>query len=97
MRPERQVYGTFDCSTYRRYGKSRCISHYVTYEQLTLAVIRSLNKLISIANKGEEKLNNYILKNNSLSLDITTLLNNTNEKEHRINEIDIFIKKLYEN
>lgn len=97
VRPGRQVYGTFDCSTYRRYGKSRCISHYVTYEQLTLAVITSINKIISIAQKGEGKLDNYILKKNSPSLQTTTLKNCTKEKEQRIDEIDVFIKKLYEN
>lgn len=96
IRPERKEARTYECSTYRRYGKIRCNSHYLTYEWLEKFLLEKLNFLINLAKQGEDFLRKEINKQK----DTDSLLNDLGivleEKETRLHEIDRLIQALYE-
>lgn len=96
IRPGRKEARTYDCSTYRRYGKIRCNSHYITYEWLENSLLEKLNFHIDLVKKGE----NFLLKEINKQNDTDSLLNNLGivieEKETRIHNIDKLIQALYE-
>jgi len=97
IRPGRKEARTYECSTYRRYGKIRCNSHYITSEWLEKSLLEKLNIFINLAKQGE----NFLLKGINKQKDTDSLLNDLGmvieEKETRLHEIDKLIQALYEN
>ncbi len=97
IRPDRNTYGTFDCSTFRRYGKARCGSHYITYEHLYSAVFQSINLLIKNVKGNKNWLTKHLDSRNDATGQLGFLETEVHEKNSRIQTIDDIIKKLYEN
>jgi len=97
IRPGRKEARTYECSTYRRYGKIRCNSHYITYEWLEKSLLEKLNFLIDLTKLGE----NILLKEINKQRDSDSIFNDLGidieEKESRLHEIDKLIQVLYEN
>ncbi|WP_079560783.1 zinc ribbon domain-containing protein [Acholeplasma oculi] len=58
----RNSFGTFACSTYRKFGKKYCTMHYITYENLYQAVLNDINKHLVQANLNEQELLSIIMK-----------------------------------
>lgn len=97
IRPSRRNYATLDCSTYRRYGKSRCGSHYVTYEQLEIVILQKINRLISLAKSGIEAFRDAYPHQTDFSDRLDEMSRQICDQENRIQEIDKITKALYEN
>jgi site-specific DNA recombinase len=96
MRNDRKVYGSFSCGTYRRYGKERCSSHYITYDYLVENIRLSINKIIKHSKQNETEFKINILNNSSLLTRKEKLENNLNRNQDRIKVINILVKKLFE-
>jgi len=97
IRPGRINSRTFDCSTYRRYGKIRCSSHYITFEKLQNSILGKLNSLIGLASQGFSAFCMNVQSHERFrgqSEDIQRLIK---ENETRLLEIDKLVKALYEN
>lgn len=97
IRPGRRNCATFDCSTYRRYGKSRCNSHYVTYEYLEKVVLQKINQLISLAKSGIAAFRDAFPHQTDFTDRLKQISQNTSGNEERMREIDQITKALYEN
>jgi site-specific DNA recombinase len=96
IRPNRRCYGTFDCSTYRRYGTTRCCSHYVTYEQLENFVLQRLNQLIVLSKNGMNEVLDFVQYQTNFLNRLDDLSEGVINQEKRIHEIDQITKALYE-
>ncbi len=98
VRNERSATGSYACNTYRRYGKEYCSMHYVTYENLCDVVLKDIQKHIKKANINQDEILEQLVK--------TTEFKNKREleksekevlkNEKRIVELDLYIKRLYE-
>lgn len=96
IRNDRTVYGGLSCSTYRRYGKTRCTSHYITYDYLVDYIKEKINKTINLTNLGEKRFYTKMIKTTSLSQKKTNLEKSLESYTSRMKAIDVLIKKLFE-
>jgi len=96
VREDRNTYGTLECSTYRKYGKRRCLSHYITYESLALQITENLNQLLLVLNNKRNNLLNYIKHQQQFEHKINTNKSKISNTQDRIVEIDKLLKKTYE-
>ena len=95
---EKNGYGQYACGTYRLYGKSHCSMHYISYMALYDLVLKDIRKHAESANIDAEKLLNQIAE--------TTEIKNKKDKaqferelakaEKRVEELNVIIKRLYE-
>ena len=97
IRPNRNGHGTFDCSTYRRYGKTRCYSHYVTYEKLANTVLQRINQLITSSKSGTDEVFSIVQCQTNYLDRLDQISETMSDQEKRIQEIDRITKALYEN
>ena len=91
-------YGSFSCSLYRVKGKEYCTIHYISYNDLYNIVFSEIQRHIKTLKKSETKLYNAALsfnksKKNRETKAFTEQLSKYNK---RISELDIIIKRLYE-
>jgi hypothetical protein len=96
IRNDRTVYGSLSCSTYRRYGKERCSSHYITYDYLVEHITSRVNKLIELSKIGEKRLTQKIIKKTSLVKGKEFLENELQKLLIRQEDITILVKKIFE-
>ncbi len=96
IREDRNVYGSFACSTYRKYGKSRCSSHYITYDYLVSHIIYRINTLIELSKLGKDKFFNHIISNSSLNVNLSELEELKLINKRRLLEINKLIKTVFE-
>jgi len=96
IRNNRSVYGSLSCSTYRRYGKERCSSHYITYDYLVEHIKSGINKLIELAKHGEKNLTSNVIKKISLIKSKESLENKLQKLSIRQKDITILVKKMFE-
>jgi DNA invertase Pin-like site-specific DNA recombinase len=96
IRDDRNVYGSLSCSTYRRYGKERCSSHYITYNYLVEFIKQSINKLIDLSKLGEAKFTSKVVKTTSLKKTKESLEIDLTSYHERLNDITVLVKKMFE-
>ncbi len=96
IRNDRNVYGSLSCSTYRRYGKERCSSHYITYDYLVEYIKLRINKLIGLSKLGEKRFTDKIIKKTSLIKSKDLLDNNLQRLLNRQEDITMLVKKMFE-
>lgn len=96
IRNNRTVYGSLSCSTYRRYGKERCTSHYIIYDYLVEHIKSRINKLIELAKHGEKTFTSKVIKNTSLIKSKESLENQQQKLISRQKEITLLVKKMFE-
>ncbi len=96
IRNDRNVYGSFSCSTYRRHGKERCTSHYITYDYLIDYVKTSINDIITFAKSGEKGFSTKIIKKTSLLKNKQSLDFELKSNLERLVDINNHLKKLFE-
>lgn len=96
VRNDRNVYGSLSCSTYRRYGKERCTSHYITYDYLVELIKSRINKLIELAKQGEKTFNSKVIKNTSLIKNKESLEKQYQKLLSRQKDITVLVKKMFE-
>lgn len=94
----RNGYGYYACSTFRRYGKSYCSAHYITYENLYDGVLKDIKKQIHHAKLNEEELLNQIQDKESLNTkyEVEKCKKEIIWSKKRIETLDVIIKQLYE-
>ncbi|PAT00932.1 hypothetical protein CI105_09270, partial [Candidatus Izimaplasma bacterium ZiA1] len=95
-RNDRTVYGSLSCSTYRRYGKERCSSHYITYDYLIEHVTTKIYKLIELSKLGEKRFTQKIIEKTSLIKSKELICNNLQRLLRRQEDITILVKKMFE-
>lgn len=96
IRNNRTVYGSLSCSTYRRYGKERCTSHYITYDFLVAYIKSQINKLIELSKQGEKAFTSRVIKNTSLIKSKESLENQQQKLLSRQKDITVLVKKMFE-
>ncbi len=95
IRPERNNYKSFACSTYRRYT-TRCTSHYIAYDYLRELVLNKINEMIKLSKLGRTRFVTAIKKRRSINKRIKDIENRILFENNRLSEIDILIKRLFE-
>ncbi len=96
IRNDRNVYGSLSCSTYRRYGKERCSSHYITYDYLIEYIKTRINKLIDLSKLGEKQFTDKIIKRTALIKSKEFLEGELQKLLRRQENITILVKKMFE-
>lgn len=96
IRPDRKDTRTFDCSTYRRYGRIRCTSHYISYEQLAYSILEKLNPLIYLSKQGANAFIESIHSQERTAGLVEGIHHEITNKDNRLFDIDKLIKALYE-
>lgn len=94
----RKSFGAYACSTYRRFGKGYCTTHYISYEKLYSIVLEDINKHLKQANLSEASILKHMLESNQVKQqkDLNKHQKNISKFQKRIEEINILIKKIYE-
>jgi DNA invertase Pin-like site-specific DNA recombinase len=96
IRNDRNVYGSLSCSTYRRYGKERCSSHYITYDYLVECIKTGINKLLELSKLGEKRFTDKIIKRTSLISSKELLESELQKLKARQDDITVLVKKMFE-
>jgi hypothetical protein len=96
IRNDRTIYGSLSCSTYRRYGRERCTSHYITYNYLVEHIRLRINKIIELSNLSEKEFRNKIIRSISLLKTKEKLEKNLITNQDRVKEINVLVKKMFE-
>jgi DNA invertase Pin-like site-specific DNA recombinase len=96
MRNDRTVYGSLSCSTYRRYGKEKCSSHYITYDYLVEHITIRINELIELSKLGEKRFTDKIIRKTSLIKSKELLGSELRKLLKRQEDITILVKKMFE-
>src|SRR5690554_4394867 len=65
-REDRNSFGSYSCSTYRKFGKTYCSMHYITYENLYKVILDDINKHLKQAKLSEETLLKQVMKHYTL-------------------------------
>lgn len=91
-------YGSFSCSLYRVKGKEYCTIHYIGYNDLYDIVFSEIQRHIHTLKKSEIKLYQAALSFNQAKKNRETKVfaEQMNKYNKRISELDIIIKRLYE-
>lgn len=88
---------SFTCYTYKTFGKDKCTSHNLKYDDLEKIVMDDIKKKITEFKRNEKGFIQEFLKNRNLRDTITVPIDKLNEKRlKRINEIKLIQGKLYE-
>lgn len=97
-RYERYATGSYACSTYRRYGKSYCSMHYITYENLYDIVLSDIKKHANAVNLEPERLLKHLTEQSNLKSkkQIAQSEREIGKAERRIAEFDNIVRRLYE-
>lgn len=97
-RYERYATGSYACSTYRRFGKTYCSMHYITYENLYDVVLKDIKKHANAVNLEPERLLKHLTEQSSLKnkKQIAQSEREISKAERRIIELDNIVKRLYE-
>jgi len=94
----RKSFGAYACSTYRGFGKGYCTTHYISYEKLYSIVLEDINKHLKQANLSEASILKQMLESNQVKQqkDLNKHQKDVSRFEKRVEEINILIKKIYE-
>ncbi len=94
----RKSIGCYACATFRRYGKSYCSMHYISYENLYKVVLEDVKKQVKRANINNDKLLEELLLTSQLNTkkDYLQYEKDITKNQKRITEIDMIIGNLYE-
>jgi len=94
----RKSFGSYACSTYRRFGKGYCTTHYISYEKLYSIVLEDISKHLKQAKINEESILKHILESNQIKQqkNLKRHQKDVLKFEKRVEEINILIKKIYE-
>lgn len=94
----KELNGEFVCGTYKRKGKDRCQTHYITYENVYNLIIKDIRNKAKSANKDEQRFLQS-LENENHKIEIAQndqLLKDENYVRNRIKQLDVIMKNLYE-
>ena len=88
----------FKCSTYGRYGKEACSSHYIRESQLKTIILDDLKRVTHYARKKEKLFAEYITSKSSVETkrEITKTQREIDAATRRSRELAVLFKKLYE-
>lgn len=94
----RKSFGSYACSTYRRFGKGYCTTHYISYEKLYSIVLEDINKHLKQANINEASILKHMLESNQVKheKDLNRYQKEILKFEKRVEDINALIKKMYE-
>lgn len=90
--------GCFACSTFRRYGKSYCSMHYITYENLYKIVLDDIKKHIANAKINKDKLIEELTENSNLKSkqEYNKYEKDIKKSNKRFEDIELIIQSMYE-
>ena len=88
----------FKCSTYGRYGKEACSSHYIRESQLKTIILDDLKRVTHYARKKEKLFAEYITSKSSVETkrEIDKTQREIDAANRRSRELTVLFKKLYE-
>ncbi|NLE06422.1 MAG: recombinase family protein, partial [Crenarchaeota archaeon] len=94
----RKSFGAYACSTYRRFGKGYCTTHYISYEKLYHMILDDINKHLKHAKINEETVLKHMLASNQVKheKDLNRYQKEILKFEKRVEDINTLIKKIYE-
>lgn len=88
----------FACSTYKRFGKEECSSHYLRESQLTAVILDDIKRVTHFARQDETLFAQYINQKNTAETrkEITRLQKELDTMNRRDLELTALFKRLYE-
>jgi len=95
---KRKSFGSYACSTYRRFGKDYCTTHYISYEKLYDIILKDINKHLKHAHINEEMILKYMVESSTIKeqKDLNKYQKDMIRFERRVEDINALIKKMYE-
>ena len=90
--------GSYNCNLYRKKATRYCTAHYITHKALYKLVLDDIKKKARIAKEHEEELCAYALKlsNGNSNAKTKRLSSELSKLKKRDEELDIIIRKLFE-
>lgn len=94
----RSLHPFYACSNAKRNGKAVCSYHYTRYDHLYEVVLNDIQKHLQYVKIGEDDYLQYLTKSNQKKQNdrIKTMTKERNKYSKRVIEIDLIIKRLYE-
>lgn len=88
----------FMCSTYKRFGKEECTSHYIRESQLAAVILDDLKRVTHFARQDETLFAEYINRKNTADTrkEITAVQKELDTMRKRDLELTTLFKRLYE-
>ncbi|MDO5327873.1 MAG: recombinase family protein [Clostridia bacterium] len=94
----RQTCGRYCCSKHRRYGGKECSSHYITVKQINAVLLEDIQRHASLAAEDKEKYIAYLMQLSEKEWigEKAAYTKEAEQCQRRISELDILLKRLYE-
>ena len=90
--------GAYNCNLYRKWSSKYCTAHYITHKALYQLVLNDIRRNAAIAGQYESELSAYVQKITGVNFEEknTRLRRELDKLKQRYNELDVIIKKLFE-
>jgi len=98
IRRGRNYHASYSCNTYSRYGKEYCSMHYIRYEDLYDVVLTDIRRYAEMAKNHEQEFIDALNKagSDSTKKRLAQYEKEIIKSEKRLSEINLIIKRLYE-
>ena len=94
----RKSCGHYCCSKHRRYGGKECSSHYISAKQIKAVLLEDIQRHASLAAEDKEKYIAHLMRLSEREWDgeKASITKEAEQCQRRISELDILLKRLYE-
>ena len=94
----RKTCGHYSCEKHRRYGSNECSAHYISVKQISTVLLEDIQRHASLAAEDKEKYIAYLMQLSEREWDSekASYTKEAEQCQRRIAELDILLKRLYE-
>lgn len=94
----RKTCGHYACEKHRRYGSGECSAHYISVKQINSVLLEDIQRHASLAANDKEKYIEHLMRLSEREWDgeKATITKEAELCQRRISELDILLKRLYE-
>lgn len=88
----------FACATYKKYGKEKCTTHYISEMQLSAVILDDIKRVTHFARENEKLFAEIIARKETADTrrEIVTITKEIEKSKRRCKEIDTLFQRLYE-
>jgi hypothetical protein len=94
----RKTCGHYACEKHRRYGSCECSAHYISVKQINSVLLEDIQRHASLAAEDKEKYIAHLMRLSEREWDgeKASYTKEAEQCQRRISELDILLKRLYE-